>query len=64
VFLSCTPLQGYRDWCRHVDLPERISELTLEKLREGGEAVVRWGWEESKPEGRWGGADAPLLLAG
>lgn len=34
------PPQGYRDWCRHVDLPERISELTLEKLREGGEVVV------------------------
>lgn len=33
--------QGYRDWCRHVDLPERINELTLEKLRESGEAMVR-----------------------
>ncbi|KAL4451723.1 hypothetical protein ABPG75_007385 [Micractinium tetrahymenae] len=39
--LHATIFQGYRDWCRHVDLPERISELTLEKLREGGE-VVEW----------------------
>lgn len=37
------PPQGYRDWCRHVDLPERISELTLEKLRNDGEVVVSWG---------------------
>ncbi|PSC69540.1 Callose synthase 5 [Micractinium conductrix] len=40
--LHATIFQGYRDWCRHVDLPERINELTLEKLRESGEAME---WE-------------------
>lgn len=39
--LHATIFQGYRDWCRHVDLPERIKELALEELRKGGEAVVR-----------------------
>lgn len=40
---ACLPaaLQGYRDWCQHVDLPECIKELTLEELRKGGEVVVR-----------------------
>lgn len=33
--------QGYRDWCRHVNLPERVLELELETLRKGGEVVVR-----------------------
>ncbi len=41
--VHATIFQGYRDWCRHVDLPERIAELTLEQLRKGGEAVVRAG---------------------
>ncbi len=39
--LHATIFQGYRDWCRHVDLPEHIRELGLEELRKGGEAVVR-----------------------
>jgi hypothetical protein len=38
--LHAAIFQGYRDWCRHVDLPERIRELELEELRKGGEAVV------------------------
>lgn len=36
-------MQGYRDWCQHVDLPERIKELSLEELRKGGEVVVSGG---------------------
>jgi hypothetical protein len=40
--LHATIFQGYRDWCRHVDLPERIPELALEELRKQGEAVE---WE-------------------
>lgn len=39
--LHATIFQGYRDWCRHVDLPERISELTMEQLQKGGK-VVEW----------------------
>lgn len=47
--LHATIFQGYRDWCRHVDLPERVPELTMEALLKGGEAVVSWlpgagGW--------------------
>jgi hypothetical protein len=39
--LHATIFQGYRDWCQHVDLPERIKELELEELRRSGE-VVEW----------------------
>ena len=43
--VACLPAthvaQGYRDWCQHVDLPERIKELGLEELRKSGEVVVR-----------------------
>lgn len=38
--LHATIFQGYRDWCRHVDLPERVPELTMDSLLKGGEAVV------------------------
>jgi hypothetical protein len=38
--LHATIFQGYRDWCRHVDLPERVAELTMDSLLKGGEAVV------------------------
>lgn len=45
--VACLPAthvaQGYRDWCQHVDLPERIKELGLEELRKSGEVVVRRG---------------------
>ena len=40
--LHATIFQGYRDWCHHVDLPERILQLELQELRKGGEAVVSW----------------------
>jgi len=38
-----TYVQGYRDWCRHVDLPERIKGLILDELCEdGGPLVSSW----------------------
>lgn len=38
--LHATIFQGYRDWCAHVDLPEKILQLDLPELRKTGEAVV------------------------